>query len=79
MPIETIYQPPDGEGPSVAVTLFCDGCKHLKFPELNSDAAYCGITDIWSAYIGTVHITPSWCPIVASDPDTWQRRIRGEA
>ena len=84
MPTETIYQPPDGEGPSVVATVTCNGCVHLvrsrwvsEMP--GNERSYCQHPRI----VGTGFIghgptpTPSWCPIVQASPEEWAKRMGG--
>lgn len=75
MPTETLYQPPDGEGPSVVreTRMTCKECKHFHF-------AYCshpnnGVTSKLRG-VGQSAITPSWCPIVSASPEEWAKRMQ---
>lgn len=72
---KTLYSPPDGEGPSVVAT--CIGCKHVKVTTVGS--MYCNHKDTYGGMLNEYPVsTPSWCPIVAADPEGWEKRLRGQ-
>lgn len=70
---ETLYSPPGGEGPSVVAVLLCDRCKHLSWSSIGEK--FCRLRD--DMCMGYTTATPSWCPIVSADPETWERRLKG--
>jgi hypothetical protein len=89
MPTETIYQPPDGEGPSVVreTRMTCGDCRHLVRPETtnpNDSFACRHPSKTWGGLVVTflglrqqgTPTTPSWCPIVSAAPEEWAKRMR---
>lgn len=69
---ETLYSPPDGEGPSVVRETTCKGCKHLDAVAIGS---VCGHPTQGYHLLGFTTTTPSWCPIVSADPEGWDKRL----
>ena len=71
---ETLYSPPDGEGPSVVreTNLKCTGCNHLT----GEIYPFCTLlrTFVARPWLTTLPL----CPIVSADPETWEKRLKGE-
>lgn len=80
---ETLYSPPDGEGPSVVAVLDCDGCKHYAMVARTGryeHRCYHKVHDVTENRYRVIDPmpTPSWCPIVKADPEGWEKRLKGE-
>lgn len=71
-----LYQPPDGEGPSVVQempVMSCSGCKH-QLERTQFSLSRCRLA---SYRMILPPETPSWCPIVSADMETWERWLKG--
>lgn len=79
MPTETIYQPPDGEGPSVVreTRMTCNGCLYFRIVPWPSarHRVFCEHPDVQMERIES-DTTPSWCPIVSAAPEEWAMRMK---
>jgi len=78
---ETLYSPPDGEGPTIVREKRCNGCRHYK--EHGPHWFYCRHSSVHASNVQPTLLridseTPSWCPIVSADPEGWERRLKGE-
>lgn len=79
---ETLYSPPEENGPQIMRKTYyrCHGCKWADYmPKL---AYVCSHPEIVPTPMMIPHPmqgpSPEWCPIVTSDPETWEKRLKGE-
>jgi len=68
-----LYQPPDGEGPSVVAE--CTGCPHYFTWTCHGTNGCYHCNSLGKSFDGPV--TPSWCPILAERREVYERLING--
>ena len=69
-----LYEPPDGEGPTILAT--CVGCRYVEVN--NVGIMFCANRKTYGYALHSYPLeTPSWCPIVSADMETWERWLKG--